>query len=127
MFPSKDNPDLFLYPDGTLTADPYLWAPPIDTAPSGLSLSGTPGSEGFFTLAGTFTDPDVFDTHTVFITWGDGATSVLSLGEGVTEFAFDYTFADFLNPPTLSGFPITVTVQDSSGEADSAVYYATFT
>ena len=41
-----------------------------------LSLSATSIDEnGSVTLTGSFTDPNISDTHTVTVTWGDGSSS----------------------------------------------------
>src|SRR5262249_51641197 len=63
----------------------------IDTLPSGLSLtpSATALNEGdSLSLAGSFTDPDSGDAHTVLIKWGDGsANTTVNLAAGVLSFS----------------------------------------
>jgi hypothetical protein len=48
------------------------------------------------TLAGSFTDPDASDAHTVRINWGDGtAETLLGLAAGQTSFGgVAHTYAD---------------------------------
>jgi hypothetical protein len=50
-----------------------------------LALTATTINEnGFTTLSGSFSDAAPVDTHTVTIDWGDGTSSTMDLGPGVT-------------------------------------------
>lgn len=86
----------------------------LNTAPSALTLSGASVTEDDeATFNGQFTDPDPADTHTVRITWGDGASSDLPLGAGVTSFVAKHTYADD------GTYGVGVTVTDAAGTSTS--------
>ncbi len=87
-----------------------------NVAPSALTLAPSVASptEGTpFTLAGSFADPGVLDTHTVRVAWGDGTPdTVANLGAGVLSFAgLGHTYRD------NGAYPVVVTVTDDSGES----------
>ncbi len=89
---------------------------------TGLSLSTENALEGQSVgLAGTFSDPNSDDSHTVEIDWGDGSTpTFLQLAAGVTSFQATHAFL-LTNP---AGVPtntdsVRVTVLDPAGDSDS--------
>jgi PKD repeat protein len=96
----------------------------VNVAPTNLiySLSPTPVLEGqTIELSGSFTDPGLFDPHTVTVDWGDGsAPAVFTLLPGVTFFStrnvggnfLTHTYAQNSGP---GGYPLTVTVADDAG------------
>ncbi len=93
-------------------------APPVITS---LSLSATSISENdSVNLSGSFTDPDIGDSHTVAINWGDGSpVTTISLASGLFSFAAPH---QYLNNPigTASGIDtIMVIVTDSGGATGS--------
>ncbi|MCI0461921.1 MAG: PKD domain-containing protein [Gemmataceae bacterium] len=64
-------------------------------------------------LSGTFSDPDLLDTHTVTINWGDGSSStLLNLGAGVLAFG-PTTHTYVYSKPNNAPFTISVTVSDN--------------
>ena len=76
--------------DGSTTATVL----PLNHAPTDLKLSVDGIVEGgTATLNGTFTDLDASDTHTVLIDWGDGSSTTLALGAGVTTFSAQHGYA----------------------------------
>jgi len=68
-------------------------------------------SDGFVSLAGTFTDPDSQDQHTAIIDWGDGSQSTASIDQSGMTLAADHQY-------TTGGiFTITVTLSDGTATA----------
>jgi len=94
------------------------WAPATATvsvhasnqAPSVVSFGVTAGNEGgSSSLALTFSDPDVLDTHTVSVAWGDGSSSdpvVVPAGE--TVFGAEHVYAD------TGPYAVVLTLKDAS-------------
>ena len=96
-----------------------------NTAPSitsiGLPATGTEGQ--IISVPIAFTDPDVLDTHTVTVNWGDGSpaqTTTLPNQLGsvtlATETAFLHSF-----PASTTPYRVQFTVQDSNNGEDIAV------
>jgi hypothetical protein len=91
----------------------------ITLAPSATSIS----ENGSVTLAGTFTDPGVLDTHSVIINWGDGSPNTeLALGANVLGFSATHQYLD--DDPTgtssdLKTIAVTVTDKDGGSGAGS--------
>jgi PKD repeat protein len=85
-------------------------------APSVTSFGVTAGSEGGnSTLALTFADVDVLDTHTVSVAWGDGSTSgPTNLAAGVTTFGASHVYAD------TGTYSVVLTLADSAGHTVTA-------
>src|SRR5262249_18394360 len=85
-----------------------------DVPPSNVVLSPPPpatSENGLTTLTGSFSDPGIFDTHTLSIDWGDGLSSTIDLAAGVTVFgAISHQY--FNTPTGGSTFTINVTVTD---------------
>ena len=77
-----------------------------------LNLSSATAFEGEqISLAGSFVDPGIFDTHTVMVDWGDGSRETLALAAGSTSFSgltHTYLNNDFDN----NDYEITVSVAD---------------
>jgi len=83
---------------------------------SSLSLAPTTINEGrTVTLTGAFTDPDVGQTHTVTINWGDGtAVTTISVDAATSaNFSASHTYKD--NPTGTTAFTVGVSVADSMG------------
>ena len=83
---------------------------------TGIQVTPSSINEGeSVTMAGSFIDPGVLDTHTVLIDWGDGSTpTTLNLARGVLTFttpAHQY----FDNLPGNAPYTINVTVTDKDG------------
>jgi hypothetical protein len=90
----------------------------VNDAPTGLSAVVAPTSiseNDSATVSGSFTDPDVGDTHTVTINWGDGsANSVSTLTVGARSYSVMHQYKDDNPTGTPSDVnTITVTVTDS--------------
>lgn len=84
-------------------------------APSGLVLTAnSPVEASPATLSGSFTDLDATDSHTVSVTWGDGATGTLPLGPGAVTFSTAHTYT------TRGTYHVSVVVTDPAGLAASA-------
>ena len=83
---------------------------PSNRAPANLVVQATAVLEGgTSTLSVSFTDADAADTHTVAISWGDGATGSVALAAGVTSASASHTYLD-------SGtYGVTVSVTDNGG------------
>lgn len=86
-----------------------------------LTLSATSIDEnGSVTLAGTFLDPGVLDTHTVVINWGPGeTTTTLNLAANVLAFNAAHTYLE--NRPGDAAYPISVVLTDKDGASTSAM------
>jgi hypothetical protein len=91
-----------------------------NVAPSNLVLTAPPSvlENGSIALTGSFADPSKQDTHTVSIQWGDGGTSTLNLGPGVTSFRTTYRYLD-VGPAgaAANSYAIGVTVTDDDGDS----------
>ena len=96
----------------------------VNVAPRVTSLVVDPAviaENGTVTLAGSFVDPNLFDTHSVTIEWGDGAAETIPLAAGARDFVAGHQYLD--DDP--SGTPwdeytISVTVSDQDSESDPA-------
>ncbi len=94
-----------------------------NVAPSALTLTPSAASlnEGSaLTLTGKFSDPGTLDTHTVSITWGDGATSTVNLAAGVLTFSASHTYTDNPAGQPSGSYPVAVTVTDKDNGQASA-------
>jgi PKD repeat protein len=94
-----------------------------NVAPSALTVSPSAASinEGSsVTLTGTFSDLGAPDTHTVSVTWGDGATSTVSLAAGVLTFSASHTYTDNPAGQPNGSYPVAVTVTDPAGGQTTA-------
>jgi hypothetical protein len=110
-----------------------------NVAPSNLrvSQSATRINEGgSITLLGSFSDPGVLDTHTVYINWGDGTSAnpdiqVVSLAANVLTFGnagaggvagqIIHTYIDNPAGQPTGSYPISVYVIDKDGGTSSTV------
>ena len=82
-------------------------------APANLSLGATASGANVMVDA-TFTDPDALDTHTVSMSWGDGATALQTLAAGTTNFSASHLYA-------ASGtYTVTATVADPANTSATA-------
>lgn len=83
-------------------------------AAGGISLSANQINENAsVTLDGMFNDPDLSDSHTVTILWGDGQQDMLALAAGILEFSLAHTYLDDHPSGTPSDiYQVTVTVTD---------------
>ncbi len=110
-----------------------------NVAPSNLSVSQSAtkiNEGGRIGLYGTFSDPGVLDTHTVYVNWGDGTTAnpdiqVVSLAADVLTFGIagnggvtnpvSHTYIDNPAGQPNGSFPISVYVVDKDGGTSSTV------
>src|SRR2546427_6717180 len=87
----------------------------LNTPPtvSSLTLDQTTINEaGTVNLAGTFTDPDAGQSHTVTVDWGDGtAGTTVSVSATSSNFAVSHKYKD--NPTGTPSFTITARVFDT--------------
>ena len=87
----------------------------LATGPSALTVTGGPADEGAAArLRGAFTAGSADQSHTVALTWGDGAIDQISLPAGVTEFAVTHGYAD------NGTFPVEATVRTAAGQLTTA-------
>jgi len=100
----------------TATATATVSVQKPNQAPSIVSFDVTAGSEGgTSTLALTFADADLADSHAVSVDWGDGSTDPgADLSAGVTTFGGTHVFA---NTGTYS---VVLTLSDSAGHTVTA-------
>jgi PKD repeat protein len=85
-------------------------------APADVVLSVTTTTEGeTATLTGSFSDPDASDAHTAAVTWGDGATALLSVDPGVVSLTATHVYA------TAGTYTVEVTVSDGALSANGSV------
>src|SRR5437763_3935635 len=100
----------------TATATATVSVQKPNQAPSVVSFDVTAGSEGgTSTLALTFADADLADSHAVSVEWGDGSTDpAADLSAGVTTFGGTHVFA---NTGTYS---VVLTLSDSAGHTVTA-------
>jgi large repetitive protein len=93
------------------------WA---NTAPQDLAIGlSAPqiNENGSVLLSGNFTDPNVIDTHTVTIDWGDGSPDT-TLNPAKGTYAFSGVSHQYMdNPSGKSNYTVTATVKDSQGES----------
>jgi PKD repeat protein len=83
-----------------------------NTGPTGLALR--PNVNGStVAVSATFVDPDVLDTHTVTMSWGD-RTTTWTLAGGTTSFSSSHAY------PSSGTYTVSATVTDPSGESTSA-------
>jgi PKD repeat protein len=96
--------------NGRTSSSTTLVVLPSNHAPADLTVQASATFEGdATTLSVSFTDAEASDTHTVAITWGDGATENVSLAAGATSTSRGHTYVD-------SGtYTIAVTVTDGGG------------
>ena len=81
-------------------------------APANLALATTIDGANV-TVDATFTDPDALDTHTVVLTWGDGASAQQSLAAGTTTFSESHVYE-------ASGtYTVNATVSDSAASTSA--------
>jgi VCBS repeat-containing protein len=65
-------------------------------------------------LTGEIIDPELDDTHTVTIDWGDGTSDTLNLDPDVLTFDQDHQYVD--NLPGNAPYTVAVTVTDEDGD-----------
>src|SRR6267142_680509 len=92
----------------------------LDTAPTEVTSTidpiSVPENEQYSVLTGSFTDPDVGESHTVTVDWSDGtAVSTISLNAGFFTFSAGHAYLQNNAPGTP--YSIKVTVGDSYGKS----------
>jgi hypothetical protein len=96
-----------------------------NVAPSNITVAPTTINENSSAvIAGSFTDLDPGQSHTVTINWGEGSPTVLSLGVGVTTFGASHQYRDDNPTGTPSDtYSLSISVSDgaSSGTGASTV------
>jgi hypothetical protein len=102
-----------------ITVERQVYRDPCNLPPEITSISGPldPVALGtYFEMAGTFSDPDVDDTHTAIWDWGDGTTSpgTVNQAERTVSGSHDYE--------TPGVYTISLTVIDSFGESDTKTW-----
>ncbi len=110
--------------------NPYGLALQFNDAPSNVSLTGGSVNEnGTFNLSGTFTDPNVGDTHTVTVTWGPGeGSTTVTLPVGQRTFSIPHKYLDDKPSATTSDvYPIEVVVSDMGVTAVSSATVTSLT
>jgi PKD repeat protein len=85
---------------------------PSNHAPSGLAFDATV-TEANVVVAGSFTDPDTTDTHTLVVTWGDGLSTTQELPAGETTFTAPHVYA------VSDTYTVTATVTDHPADAST--------
>jgi len=81
-------------------------------APTNLSLSATAAGANV-SVDASFKDPDALDTHTVLLTWGDGASVRQDLAAGPTIFTASHVY-------TASGtYTVSASVSDAGGSTSA--------
>ena len=87
----------------TDTATVNLTVTGVNDAPELASINVSQSvSEGkLATLSGTFTDPDLNDSHQLLINWGDGTIETRNIAFGDRVFSFTHTYVD--DSPSLTG------------------------
>ncbi|QDS94826.1 hypothetical protein FF011L_36080 [Roseimaritima multifibrata] len=80
-----------------------------------LNIEPMVAENGNVTLAGTFSDASLEDTHTIQITWGDGQTDTLLFTAGERAFSLPHSY-DLTATPYVESYEIAVTLTDSSGQ-----------
>jgi len=108
--------------NATASASANVQVTVSDYVPSNIqfSLSATTINENdSTTLNGSFSDPGVYDTHTVTIDWGDGRSTTLALPAGAQQFS-GVSHQYFDEPASGNSFPITVSVADENGVQGTA-------
>lgn len=109
--------------DGSSTTMFSLTVNNVDPVLGPLSLSAAVIDEDdSVTLAGSFTDVGVLDTHTVSVDWGDGnvTSATVTQGSGSGTFTASHQYLDDNPTGTLSDvYTITVTVTDDDTGSDT--------
>lgn len=98
----------------TITVNAVNGAPSVN---AGADLSGTVGVA--VNVAATYTDPDVGDTHTATINWGDGTIDSPAAAGGAVNGSHAYAAA--------GTYTVTVTVTDNTAASGSDILIATIT
>ncbi|WP_306253248.1 Ig-like domain-containing protein [Parvularcula sp. IMCC14364] len=96
----------------------------VNDAPEFDELTLVPASvdeEGSITVDGTFLDPDLSDTHTITIDWGDGSSStVVELTGGERSFQAEHQYLDDDPSGTASDdYTISFSIADNNAGGDS--------
>ena len=92
----------------------------IDTVNLALTKSNVNEGEQF-SLEIDFINIDTLDQHTILVDWGNGETSMVTLGAGDRNHVFQYTYDDDNPTGTASdGYPISVSVTDEDGDSGNA-------
>ena len=103
----------------TLTVERTIIRDPCNEPPVIISISGPlePVALGAAVdMIGTFTDPNIDDTHTAMWDWGDETTSVGTVDQA------DRTVIDSHVYETPGVYTVTLTVTDPYGESDTEIW-----
>ncbi|MEP9378774.1 PKD domain-containing protein [Aquabacter sp. CN5-332] len=105
--------------DGASSAAATTTATVLNTAPAIANIAITPASirEGeSVTLTGTIVDIGTLDTQTVMVDWGDGTSSLATVG---ANGAFSATHRYLDQPADGTSFLVTITATDDDGASTS--------
>jgi VCBS repeat-containing protein len=95
---------------------------PVNDVPAYTAVSATPtiNENGVVILTGSFRDPDLSDTHTLTVNWGEGSPVNVALGVGVSTFSVTHQYVDDNPTGTVSDvYSIGLFLSDSAGTSAS--------
>lgn len=100
---------------GTILNDDVSNLPPVVLAVETDATFATKAEPGdTVSLIATFTDPNVNDSHTATIAWGDGTTSIGTVNQSTGEVTADHSYS------TGGLFDVVITIDDGTA-SDTAV------
>ena len=82
-------------------------------APTDLRLNPSTVDGGSLTLGVSFTDVDTADTHSVFVSWGDGSSDTYPLAAGASSLDATHSYVD------SGSYTLSVSVSDNGGKSVS--------
>ncbi len=103
----------------SITVERQVYRDPCNLPPEIISIDGPmdPVAQGTdFVMTGTFTDPDIDDTHTAIWDWGDGTTSAGTVDQTERTVGGSHLYE------TPGVYTVTLTVIDSFGESDTVTW-----
>jgi PKD repeat protein len=86
-------------------------APELEALPD---LSITAGE--LLTVVGSFSDPGLQDSYSLFIDWGDGMTETQVLPAGVVDFSAEHIYA------MAGSYTVSLSISDDDGGLDSQTF-----